>query len=390
MAKIKPLVRAAAAAFVWVGLFVAMRLSNPASHAAAHSTALAGLPCEFTADRNTTSVPLERITVFDAMSTSNEVDAVSTEYFAYVPTVDGRQLGVQFMEQAASMAGLLLKNPSFDVVGANVVEDGVKYHFCSQLNLLLAICRPSLTVSPACKLHQILRAQFQRLELCHWTLLLHQEYYCSSNMVVKCDATSPVFVSRKKHAAHLDPGFGVLAPHDFFLRLKKLGAVVVTDTVEQITLTRPGTDAAGPLKGIMPFIQKYAVTQIRNRDDRTTFDLCERELCDGLLHDGMFKKHWAQLGTTMPIFFYERFPPPRMKCYYACKYAVLPKQLARTRYVQILREAAAFLDKNNVSWTLATGSSLGLAKLGRILPWDQGDVDIFVSDSSAAAKDCNR
>ena len=140
MAKIKPLVRAAGAAFVWVGLFVTMRLNSPASHAATHSTALAGLPCEFTADRNTASVPLERITVFDAMSTSKEVDAVSTEYFAYVPTMDGRQLGVQFMEQAAGMAGLLLKNPSFDVVGANVVEDGVKYHFCSQLNLLLAIC----------------------------------------------------------------------------------------------------------------------------------------------------------------------------------------------------------------------------------------------------------
>jgi hypothetical protein len=98
------------------------------------------------------------------------------------------------------------------------------------------------------------------------------------------------------------------------------------------------------------FVRKYGVDQIRNRYTRETIDLCE-EGCDGRIMRDILGKSWNHYGITMPNFAYKA-------------------------YVLGFQKAIVFLNKMKVPYRLYGGSHLGLLKLGRLLPWDSGDVDI--------------
>ena len=91
------------------------------------------------------------------------------------------------------------------------------------------------------------------MQLCHWTLLLEYRYYCADRNLMRCDTTSPFFVSRAKHFPLLDNALlssaPLLAHLDFFHKLKHRrgpkgppgppersnAAVVVTAMDEQVS-----------------------------------------------------------------------------------------------------------------------------------------------------------
>ena len=47
-------------------------------------------------------------------------------------------------------------------------------------------------------------------------------------------------------------------------------------------------------------------------------------------------------------------------------------------YVTAFQRAVQFLNQNEVQYRVVGGADLGLLKLGHLLPWDSGDVDILV------------
>ena len=128
---------------------------------------------------------------------------------------------------------------------------------------------------------------------------------------------------------------------------------------------------SGLLPPPLPVLTSAAKQKQPQRPTATTLDLCEantggtaspsdvdntdvdntavqasvgqRLICDGRLHEAVMGKHWQHLGTSMPIYFYER-------------------------YGEAVREASVFLAKHNVKHVVMTGSNLGFLKYGRMLP----------------------
>ena len=220
------------------------------------------------------------------------------------------------------LRGVLLLNPSIAAVGGNTIHNNV------------------------------IKNQCQDIEVCHWTLLLHLEYTCSVGPYMQCGATSPVFMTRRRYAPLLvGSKVGDLTPLSFFVKLSSENAIVLTDnsvTIDIGTVSQPTTQQHHA------FVRMHGIDEIRNRDTGQVTSLCTNYTCDAQIVKAVFDgKSWASSGTSMPIFAYKA-------------------------YVRALQHAVSFLNKNNVVYHLYGGGELGMFKLGRLLPWDSGDVDIIV------------
>lgn len=190
------------------------------------------------------------------------------------------------------------------------------------------------------------------IEICHWTLLHHYEYRSSDKSYMQCDTTSNVFVARRKWRQHLDFKLGTLTPIDFFITVKQNSGKVVTDVSQILRLNSERI----PRSGHESFVRKHGIDQIRNRYTGKTIDLCND--CDAhIMRDILNGKSWNHYGMSMPNFAY-------------------------AAYVNGFQKAIDFLNKHDMVYRLYGGAHLGLFKLGRLLPWDAGDVDIFVDVSS--------
>jgi len=188
------------------------------------------------------------------------------------------------------------------------------------------------------------------LEICHWTILYHLEYIWSKGSLMQCDTTSHVFMARRKWLKHIHFNLGSLAPIDLFIKVKELNGKIVTDVSQLIPMTttvKSGEHTA--------FVKKHGVDQIRNRYTNEVVELCVN--CDGhFLRDIMEGKNWNFHGITMPNYAYKA-------------------------YVKGFQSAITFLNQNGMLYRINGGSQLGLLKLGILLPWDSGDVDILVDVS---------
>jgi hypothetical protein len=244
---------------------------------------------------------------------------IGKKFILYVP--DG--FAIPPNATIVRLRSVLFANPSVDVVGGNTIRDNVITQHC------------------------------HHIELCHWTLLLHFEYSCSVGPFKQCDSTSPIFMTRKRHAARLQEVGGPFAPLSFFVKLKRSGAMVLTDT--SVTIdggSVPILTASVAQK--LAFVRIHAVDEIRNRDNNHVTSLCTNQTCDAKIVKTVLRgKSWSTAGTSMPIFAYKA-------------------------YVSALQSAVRFLNSNNVSYYVHGGAVLGIFKMGRLLPWDAGDVDIVV------------
>lgn len=214
----------------------------------------------------------------------------------------------------------LKENPDIDVVGGFMKTDNHIVHTCFDI------------------------------EICHWTIIYHYEYVWSKGSLMQCDTTSHVFMARRKWLKHIHFEFGSLTPIDFFIKVKEMNGKVVSDVSQLIPMTT--TVKSGQYT---TFVKKYGVDQIRNRYTNEIVDLCVN--CDGkFLRNVMTNKNWDYYGITMPNFAYKA-------------------------YVKGFQAAVKFLNQNNMRYRVYGGAGLGLLKLGRLLPWDSGDVDILVDVS---------
>ena len=93
-------------------------------------------------------------------------------------------------------------------------------------------------------------------------------------------------------------------------------------------------------------------------------DLCTQTTCDGGLYERLMGtgNHWKNMGTSMPVFFFEQ-------------------------YSLALVESVKFLEKENVTYSIFAGGTLGFLKFNGLLPWDTGDVDIQVDPESVGGCD---
>ena len=187
---------------------------------------------------------------------------------------------------------------------------------------------------------------------------------------MQCDATSPLFMTRARHRDMFlsSSKLGALSSLDFFLRLKRIpGAMVLTDTSVQVKTMKNDTVNLIPSMGQQAtvmlaqrhtFFKSYAVDVILDRDSGHKFAVCTNRTCDARIVETLLEgKSWSTIGVTMPNFAYNA-------------------------YIRIFQSAVKFLEKNKVPYFMYGGSELGFFKLGRLLPWDSGDVDFVVNTKS--------
>jgi FkbM family methyltransferase len=223
------------------------------------------------------------------------------------------------------LSATLAANPKVDAVGAYVKRGN--------------------TVTQECR----------NIELCHWTILLHFEYSCSKGSLMRCDATSNIFVTRTQHSSLFDFRMGSLTALDFFLKLKQQGGFLATDVriIINVGMSKEKEDTTEEKHN---FVMTHAVDEIINRDTEQIQSLCTK--CDAKIVSTILNgKTWSTLGMTMPMFAY-------------------------AAYVRAFQSAVRFLNANDVQYVLIGGSLLGLFKLGHLLPWDNGDVDFYVDVSN--------
>ena len=192
---------------------------------------------------------------------------------------------------------------------------------------------------------------------------------------MECDSTSPVFMIRAKHGKLLAEAMsmGPLAPLHVAVGLQKLRATVLTDMSLQLNLGE-GPVVQPSSNQLLHFVRVHAIDEIRNRgshvqvlhdgwwDGGYSLELCTNSTCDAKIVSEVVKRNtWDKTGTTMPTFAYKA-------------------------YVTAFQRAVEFLNTNNVSYLLYGGAELGLLKLGRLLPWDAGDVDIVVDVAQFGCK----
>lgn len=213
------------------------------------------------------------------------------------------------------------------------------------------------------------------LESCHWTLMIHYEYKCSDGPFMQCDSTSPIFMTRSKYKSVITEStkMGGLAPLHFFMKLKELSAIVVTDVSTHIH-AKVYNDIKITTDHKQQFVLSNAIDHIKHKEDTGTekgrhwwkdgfsLELCTNSTCDAKIVSEIFSgKSWATTGATMPIFAYKA-------------------------YVTAFQRAVKFLNDNKVEYRVTGGADLGLLKLGHLLPWDSGDVDILVDVSQFGCK----
>lgn len=239
------------------------------------------------------------------------------EFILFVP----ENVATPTQEIQKTLARALKEHPSFDVVGGLGFSENRISHTCFNI------------------------------QICHWSLLYHYEYSWSKGSFMQCDTTSHVFMTRKKWLSHIDFALGVLTPVDFFIKVKQMKGQIVSD-VSQLLSIPPQLVKSGQYTR---FVQKHGVDQIRNRYTDEVTDLCQG--CDAnILRDILNGHSWNKYGISMPNFAYKS-------------------------YVEGFKKAIQFLNQHQMVYRLAGGSQLGLLKLGRLLPWDAGDVDIYVDVS---------
>jgi hypothetical protein len=274
------------------------------------------------------------------ISERNDVAVSSSDYWAYVPLEYDSS---ETRSKLNILANVLDRNPTIDVIG----------FFLTHSNGLIT-------------------QNAHHIDICHWTVIKHREYYCSNYNLLLCDTTSDVFVSRKQHYTHMDWHIDSnLLTLDYFITMKQKHKKIVSYVGTFITkkiqplssaATAPAATAVNASNynttKTMHFITKHAITEILDRDTKIENDLCEHGIiCDGELHQTIMGNTWDKLGTTMPPYFFKR-------------------------YVDGFIEATKFLNLIKINYWISGGASLGLAKFGRFLPWDNGDIDFYVDTST--------
>lgn len=217
-----------------------------------------------------------------------------------------------------------------------------------------------------------------RFRLCKWTFSETYEYERSLDNVMICDGISSSFMGRTDSVRKVKGGFdpnlsNLLVVKDFFLRAKtsnitagtRPNVVFVVDhfkRLHQLWSSRKIT------KELVPFAVKHKVFKFKDIDGKV-IDICSatsplsgKSVCiEQNSHKLMLGGgHWAYKGL------------------FAYPYLV--------KYLEItLSEISDYFNRHNVTYFVEGGVSLGAIKMRSILPWDSGDIDIFVYDLSLGA-----
>ena len=277
-------------------------------------------------------------------STNNEslnsmIARVKTEYFLILE--EGAMLSNRRNERIESLWNALERYPQIDFIGGSYLT-GDKLHV-------------------AC----------HHYRLCRWTFSLSYEYKQSLGHVMICDGTSSSFMGRRASVDKIG-GFdsaihNTLVITDFFLRAK-LSKNVSVGTIPHVMFVQDHVPSLYELwqsghitKDILPFAVKHKVFIFKDIEDNT-IDLCSpssplsgKYLCnEKKAHKLMLGGgHWAYKGTfAYPYMLY---------------------------YLEItLTEVTKFFEEHNVQYVVIGGVSLGAIKTRSILPWEAGDIDIYV------------
>ena len=276
-------------------------------------------------------------------SLNHMVKEIKTEYFAVL------EADVSFSnktnEGITTLWDALERYPEIDFIGGSYLS-GDKFH---------VIC--------------------QRFKLCKWAYSESYEYKRSLDNTMICDGTSASFMGRTKSMAKVQGGFDagisdLLVIKDFFVRAKAANVVVATRP--SFVLSHVGFKSLYEMwqsrdisKELVSFAIKYKVFIFKD-EEGNTIDLCSstsplsgKDICiEKNAHKHMLNNgHWAYQGLyTYPFLL---------------------------GYLKVtLREVTSFFEQHNVNYTMVGGVSLGAVKMHSILPWEAGDIDIFVFDKS--------
>ena len=268
------------------------------------------------------------------------ISEVKTEYF-FVLEADA-VFSKQTSEGIATLWDALERYPEIDFVGGSYLSGDKLYVSC------------------------------QRFRLCAWTFSESYEYERSLGNIMICDGTSASFMGRKESMKKIRDGFDekmsdMLVVKDFFVRAKQTAHVVVA-TRPSFILLKAAYKSMHEMwqshditKDLLAFALKYKVLVFKD-EDGNTLELCGptsplrgKDVCiERNTHNLMLNgRHWAYDGLyTYPFLL---------------------------GYLKVtLREVTNFFEKNNISYMLDGGVSLGAVKMRSILPWEAGDLDIGV------------
>ena len=276
-------------------------------------------------------------------SLNRMIKEIKTEYFVILEA--DASLSDKTNEGITTLWDALERYPEIDFIGGSYLS-GDKFH---------VIC--------------------QRYRLCKWTYSESYEYKRSLDNIMICDGTSASFMGRTKSMAKIQGGFdtgisNLLVMKEFFVRAKAANVVVATRP--SFILMHVGFQSLYDMwqsrdisRELISFAIKYKVFIFKDQEGNI-IDLCsstsplsgkdvciERNAHKHMLNNG----HWAYQGLyTYPF--------------------VLS-------YLKItLKEVINFLEQHNVCYVLVGGVSLGAVKMHSILPWEAGDIDIQVYNTS--------
>ena len=292
---------------------------------------------------STSPVQLDEQSSSMGESLNRMIKEIKTEYFvileAYASLSDKTNEGITTLWDA------LERYPEIDFIGGSYLS-GDKFH---------VIC--------------------QRYRLCKWTYSESYEYKRSLDNIMICDGTSASFMGRTKSMAKIPGGFDtgisdLLVMKDFFVRAKAANLVVATKP--SFTLLHVGFQSLYDMwqsrdisKELISFAIKHKVFIFKDQEENI-IDLCSstsplsgKDMCiERNAHKHMLNNgHWAYQGLYT--------------------YPFVLSYLKKT-----LKEVINFLEQHNVSYVVDGGVSLGAVKMHSILPWEAGDIDINVYNTS--------
>ena len=215
-----------------------------------------------------------------------------------------------------------------------------------------------------------------RLALCNWTLSQRYEYKRSIGELMICENIASSFMGKTdriqalldSESAPFDAKLPVLSTTDFFLRVKRKGAVAAV--LPEVFLTQSSkchTSLVMDKKDktmyerFVPFAEKHKIFRFKDADSNI-LDLCGNDsplLGEGICDEQTAHKimldnsHWVNSGTFAYPYIMEN---------------LLKGMVAVTN----------FLDSQNITYYVDGGIPLGGVKMQGILPWEAGDVDLGV------------
>jgi hypothetical protein len=223
--------------------------------------------------------------------------------------------------------------------------------------------------------HDQLEIPCYRLLLCNWTLSQRYEYQRSIDELMICENIAPSFMGRTSSIGRIftnqnlifDEKMTLLSTTDFFLRAKKNGALsgvrpeVMFKVRKDNNSTSVTIDRRDYFLALLPFAHKHKVFRFKQADSETLElcgsdspilgeDICDEPITHKIMLDG---GHWAYEGTFAYPFIIRNL----QKCLFA---------------------VADFLTSQGIHFAIDAGVALGAIKVRGVLPWDSGDIDMFV------------